>query len=299
LAHVGSAAMHIGPSSIPRHVRGFTLIELLVVIAIIAVLIGMLLPAVQKVREAAARTRCMNNLKQLTLAIHNYATAHGAFPPGYKAPGFAVGWGWGAYILPYVEQQPLYDALGVVNLTFGGGANPAPPSALTQARLAAFLCPSDTGPDLNSLKRYHAKSNYRGICGPTLPLVFVPDRDYGGVLYQNSKVRLSDISDGTSTTFAMGECVLDEPGGKVAALWAGMDSSATGTVYVSDVFWSVDDGDFRINGPGPQAFGSRHTDGASFGFCDGSVRFVRDTADPQKVQILAGRNDGLVADSDP
>jgi prepilin-type processing-associated H-X9-DG protein len=263
------------------------------------VLIGLLLPAVQMVREAAARAKCQNNLKQLTLAIHNYATAHGTLPPGYKAPGATVGWGWGAFLLPYVEQQPLYDALGVASRTFGGGANPAPPNALTQTRLAVFLCPSDTGPDLNVLKRGHAKSNYRGICGPTLPLVFKPDRDYGGVLYQNSKVRLGEITDGTSTTLALGECELDEPSGKVAALWVGMECSADKIVFVSDVFWSVDDEDFRINGPGPQAFGSRHTGGASFGFCDGSVRFIRDTADPQKVQILAGRNDGLVADSEP
>ncbi len=279
-----------------RRRAAFSMIELLVVIAIIAILIGLLLPAVQKVREAAARTKCQNNLKQLTLALHNYASTFGPLPPGYKAPGNIPGWGWGAHVLPFVEQDALATALGAPAATFGGGANPAPPTPLTQTRLDLFVCPSDTGPDLNPLKRNHAKSNYRGICGPALPTLYVPDTDFGGVLFQNSQVRPADITDGTSNTLALGECALDEATGHVAALWVGMDSSV-GAVYVSDCFWSVDGGDFRINGPGPQAFGSRHAGGgALFGFCDGAVRFLRDTADVTKVQALAGRADGKVAD---
>jgi prepilin-type N-terminal cleavage/methylation domain-containing protein/prepilin-type processing-associated H-X9-DG protein len=280
----------------PRR-SAFTLVELLVVIAIIAIIVGLILPAVQKVRESAARVKCANNLKQLSLALHSYATTNGAFPPGYKAHGYGVGWGWGAFILPFVEQQAIYKALGVADQPFGNGISLAPPTPLTQTPLSVFVCPSDSGPALNPLKRYHAKSNYRGICGPWIPLFFIPDSDYGGILFQNSQVRLMDITDGTSNTLAIGECMADEVTDHVGAIWVGMDCSH-GSVYVSDCFWSVDNDTFRINGPGPQAFGSRHPGGALFGFCDGSVHFIHDTADAQKVQILAGRADGLIADPD-
>src|SRR5215468_3710116 len=100
-----------------KHRRGFTLIELLVVVAIIAVLIGLLLPAVQRVREAAARAKCKNNLKQIALALHHYHGVQQAFPPGYMSGVAATGddtgpgWGWAAHILPQLEQSALYMAI--------------------------------------------------------------------------------------------------------------------------------------------------------------------------------------------
>ena len=100
--------------------RGFTLIELLVVIAIIAVLIALLVPAVQKVREAAARTQCQNNLHQIGLAMHAYHDANKAFPPAFSKP---ANWGWSVWLLPYVEQAPLFATLDPLNTKIAVSAN--------------------------------------------------------------------------------------------------------------------------------------------------------------------------------
>ncbi len=274
----------------------FTLIELLVVMAIIAILIGLLLPAVQKVREAAARMKCGNNLKQIGLALHSYNGVNGGFPPGYQAPGLDTGWGWGTFLLPYMEQNNLYQQLGLPGSTFGApGSGSAAATPLTQTPLSVFVCPSDTGPALNPNKANLAKSNYRGVGGPNWPSVFIVDYDYGGVLMQNRSVRVEDITDGTSSTLAVGECVVsDSPVLHVGAVWAGMHSSSTGTVYVSDVFWGFDTDTYVLDGTGAQAFSSRHAGGVQFVFCDGHVAFLPDSTPMQQVMNLAGRNDGQV-----
>jgi prepilin-type N-terminal cleavage/methylation domain-containing protein/prepilin-type processing-associated H-X9-DG protein len=289
--------------SYPRP-RGFTLVELLVVIAIIAILIGLLLPAVQKVREAAARTKCANNLKQMCLALHNFAQANGRLPPAYDNEpdnpfDYRPGWGWATHVLPYLEQDNLHKQINPLTTgpnRFGGGANPAAPTALTQTPLAIFRCPSDTGPDQNTFRNNHATSNYRAVCGTdnTPGGIFRTNEDRGGVMFQNSKVKLEEVADGTSNTIALGECMFDEATAKWAAIWPGMVGVFDHSVFISCVMWHLDEDSARVNGPAPQAFSSRHPGGAYMGFCDGSIRFFRDGGDPKNLKWLGGRNDGVV-----
>lgn len=278
--------------------RAFTLIELLVVMAISAVLLGLLLPAIQKVRAAADRIRCQNNLKQFGIALHTFADVNTVFPSAYRAPGFNPGWGWGTELLRFLEQDNLYGGLQPAALKFGAGANPALPIPLTQTVLNVFRCPADGGAALNVQRLNHGLSNYRAVAGATVYPVYEADRDLGGVMYQNSRISLSQIVDGTSNTLAIGECVYDGPAGKRAAIWPGMSGFHDNAVWISDVMWWVDDDSARINGPAPQAFSSRHPGGAAFVFCDASVRFFREGGDVKVVRYLAGREDGQVVTTD-
>ncbi|MFO0846337.1 MAG: DUF1559 domain-containing protein [Gemmataceae bacterium] len=286
-----------------NHTRGFTLIELLVVIAIIAVLIGLLLPAVQKVREAAARLVCQNNLKQVGLALHNYEHTLGSLPPGYRnlgLPNAIPGWGWPVFLLPYLEQAPLYEALDAARTNFGNGANPVPATPLTQTSLKILQCPSDNGPLANPFYDNHGKSNYRGVGGGGDLYLKPIAADRGGVLFANSRVRFLDVTDGLSNTFAVGETSYNERRNWWGGIWAGCARVGSfgqyqgQLVWVSGVYWSIDQANLRLNGPDPWAFSSPHTGGVSFVLCDGSVRFFKDTADPALIERLAVRNDGLV-----
>lgn len=278
--------------------RAFTLVELLVVIAIIGILVSLLLPAVQYARESARRTRCQNNLRQMVLGLHHFAGSQGYFPSAYESTGTLPGWGWGSAILPFVEQQVRFDAAQMATEKFGAGANPALATVHTKAKLALFRCPSDPAPDLNPLRLDHGLSNYRSVAGPTELTTFIADFDYGGTMYQNSRMRIARISDGTSNTLIIGECIFNERSDKRAALWAGMTGmrvapgATAASIWVSDVMWSVDDVSANVNGPAPQAFSSRHVSGAYFAFCDGSVRFFYNGGDKAVVKWLAGRDDG-------
>src|SRR5262249_17043765 len=194
----------------------FTLIELLVVIAIIAILIGLLVPAVQKVREAAARASCQNNLKQIGLAIHNYHDANRTFPPGYielvPLTDRAV---WVTLILPYVEQDTLWRTYGPKQWG-GGGANN---SQLNRTQVKLFQCPPPAElpprpypPDPTigpwALGNYLANNGLGPMLSHSEPL---PSVVKPGVFMVNSKTRITDIKDGTSNTMFVSEC-LNFPG---------------------------------------------------------------------------------------
>ncbi len=212
--------------------RGFTLIELLVVIAIIAVLIALLLPAVQSAREAARRMHCINNLKQMGIALHNYHDALLIFPPGYIAASkfidgetdTAPGWSWASMILPQLEQGALYSSINVY-LPIQAPANTT--AALTV--VSAYLCPSDqftmgnTYPVTDGLGNTVATvavSSYAACTGSDaadVALGLNNDGSGNGLFYRNSGVRIAAITDGTSQTVA----ILERAWGDTEGTWTG------------------------------------------------------------------------------
>lgn len=276
----------------------FTLVELLVVVAIIAVLIALLMPAVQFARESARRSQCGNNLRQLALAVHYHEGTYGYFPSAYEGPEKEPGWGWGSAVLPFCEQQNLFEAAGVKVARFGSGANPALATNCTERKVSLFRCASDPAPDQNPIRLQHGTANYRAVSGPADPTNFIVDYDYGGVLYQNSRTRMTTITDGTSNTLLLGECFFDAKRDKRAALWSGMTGQrplpgeSSLSVWISDVMWNIDDTSSQVNGPAPQAFSSRHPGGAFFAYSDASVRFFYEHGDHAVVRWAAGRDDG-------
>jgi prepilin-type N-terminal cleavage/methylation domain-containing protein/prepilin-type processing-associated H-X9-DG protein len=281
----------------------FTLVELLVVIAIIAVLVGLLLPAVQMARESARRTQCGNNLSQMVKGMHSYQAQRQYFPPAFESLGTMPGWGWGTILLPYMEQGNLYDQMGAADRKFGNGDNPAVPDEWSVKPMKMFRCPTDFGANLNEKRLNHGTSNYRAVAGPESKGY---SSDFGGVMFMNSRVTTTDIRDGASSTVVIGECIYNpEPSvNKWAAIWTGMsgvrESNSGGgkAIYISDVMWWMDATNFKVNGDGPQAFSSQHPGGAQYAFADGSTRFFREGGDPELMRWLAGRKDDVKVDLD-
>jgi prepilin-type N-terminal cleavage/methylation domain-containing protein/prepilin-type processing-associated H-X9-DG protein len=310
-----------------RKNRGFTLIELLVVIAIIAILLALLLPAVQQVREAARRTQCKNNLKQIALGLHNYESSYGVFPPGgvtripvsncniqgsSKANAMAP---WTVLLLPFLEQSNRYQQFNfseVFNATFNaptlGSFWMSPNFAAQIERNPSYECPSDP----NSGGQF-ANLNYFGVQGGGTPACYNSEPDpqnqlrvfhYNGMFHNNSRVRIGDVTDGTSNVFMVGETrylslANGYPTG--ALTWASAlypDNNAQLAVVLAgavEPINSVDLNPARENTGNYQSrlFGSHHTGGCHFAYVDGSVRFFNESADLNVYQQSANRNDGL------
>ncbi len=295
------------------HRRGFTLFELLVIIAIFAILLGLLLPAVQKVREAAARMSSANNMKQIGLAVFSYHDANGTLPPGVDDNHYSAS----ARLLPYIEQNNVFQMIDF--------KKPVDDAANDQVRLILiklFINPGDTDPEMApGIKS--APTNYLYCAGSKYDL-----KDNNGTLYLNSKTKITDITDGTSNTLLTGETLRGD-GGKQAtdvrrqlveldkdALkdlkdesgvqeWAGnkniagnrcsswldgrfLQGTFTGTRVVSDEKPDVD----CAGAGGLSGLRNFLNRPVNIGLCDGSVRSVMPALGLDVWHNLAARNDG-------
>ncbi|MEZ6058852.1 MAG: DUF1559 domain-containing protein [Planctomycetaceae bacterium] len=319
---------NIGHQSRQQFRRGFSLIELLVVIAIIGILMALLLPAVQVTREAARRTQCKNNLRQLGLAVHNFEATYQHYPSngwgflwmgdpdrgtGPKQPG-----GWVYQLLPFIEQDNLAE--------LGSGLDDAAKAdalgELCRTPLALFKCPSRPGkqvsklnPDLSfhnaNLPQNVAKTDYAinegdfitGTLGGPSSLAEGDDPRYAwrdvsqatGVSFLRSTIRPRDVTDGASNTYLIGEKRVSQSG------WSdGSDPGHDQPMY-SGV--DLDLNRWTISGPlpdglsaQPRLFGSSHPGGCHFVLCDGSVKQVSYVVDQKVHQYFGNRRDGQVTE---
>lgn len=270
---------------VPKPRLGFTLIELLVVMAIIAVLVGILLPAVQKVRETAARTKCSNNMKQIALGAQNFHTTQNRLPNGnsYSStggnPGSGTGRGWMVELLNYVEQDNLYNQ-------FVSGGRPA----AQQRTVEIFICPSD--PDakdgagretysfsaggLFGVPGTYGLTSYAGNAGPIRHLSDGQQsrRAFTGVIARNGvEVEFDSIKDGLSNTLLAGEVM---PYACNFQSWA-HESWAYADYPINQPRQPDNIPGFAENFDDNMGFRSQHPGGANFAFCDGSVRFINDS----------------------
>ncbi|MCA9110824.1 MAG: DUF1559 domain-containing protein [Planctomycetaceae bacterium] len=287
--------------------RGFTLIELLVVVAVIAILVALLLPAVQQARETARRMQCRNNLKQIGLALHNYHDRSGCLPPStvvqWNLSEPTGWWSWIARVLPDLEQGGLYANL---NLSENAWQSCNQNKPFTSQRLNMLLCPSD--PSAGNIfeddskcpnGEAYALTSYLGCRGSIRPDA---DEfgDYPNVMPSNgvfpdvnAVARLSQIQDGTSQTLLAGERGTDP-----SAYWGwwaagmGLDDHGLGD-YVLDTTGGLH-APSTTTGIGLLHYWSHHADGANFALCDGSVCYLSYSIDKGVLDALGSKSDGDV-----
>ena len=303
--------------------RGFTLVELLVVIAIIAILIALLLPAVQAAREAARRTHCTNNFKQVGIALHNYHSALGRFPPSevyvdwrcpdqaYLGSGeFYNGGSWAGLILPYLEQSTVYDAWDFSNVTTQNGIYDCVHNFVAQQRVAAYLCPSDPQDeyirwgtnwcpdgkpkwDLYMTNMTAVADSQNTWSDPWA----CPRLDGDGVMFCLSGVRVVEIFDGSSNTLITGEVTGGEPGSHIAHPWATKNQFDT-ALGINGPNTIPGDGTFvyAAFSDGQKPLSSYHPGGCHFGFADGSSHFVSENIDAVVLAGLTTRQGGESVD---
>lgn len=315
----------------------FTLIELLLIIAIIGLLVQLLLPAVQSAREAARRSLCMNHLRQLGLAALHHEEAQGHLPTG----GWGFSWvgdlnrafgsdqpgGWAYNVLPYLEQQPLHDLARDPK----GQSREAINAQLCRTPVPLFYCPTRRAarcyayPDFQRFPTRHcdpvvdsAKTDYAanagdffvdGPAGPTdeveaasFRYAWIDGNLMTGVVFQRSRVKMHQITDGTSQTYLFGEKYLDSAhyedglgGGDDQTAWCGYDQDVVRWTYGAGVRPPLQD---RREYKDWITFGSAHHAGCSFVFCDGSVRLISYAIDGGVHRWLGSRHDGHAAQPD-
>jgi prepilin-type N-terminal cleavage/methylation domain-containing protein/prepilin-type processing-associated H-X9-DG protein len=294
----------------------FTLIELLVVIAIISILIALLVPAVQRVREAASRVQCLNNLKQVGLACHNYHDSAGGFPPGFTSaaaitdgPGTGPGWGWGAHVLPFIEQSIIHSMIDF-------SKDIAHPNNATARVISipTYRCPSDNPPNLTFVVKDKnsaaicdvAFANYVGMAGVNEVSKF-PDTSNGepGMLLRNSRVKFVHILDGSSNTLLIGERASRR---SPQTTWVGAVTGAVVPQTLNPALGTELEGVLVLTSSGTVAearvpnsgldhvedSNSNHSGGVNWLFADGTVRVVSNSISPSVWVALATRAGGEV-----